>query len=323
MSGISDAARTLLALILARLARFSSRRAGVALVYHRVGGDGGSDDVDILAAVSEAAFERQLQHLRGAYRVVAAEELLAAVGRRRRGERFPVAITFDEDLATHVRHALPALQRSGLTATFFLGGVSLDGPRPFWWEDLQRAVDGRLLEPQDLQHVPPAVVKAALAREPRAILQLAGTIVQLEPAQRREVAATLRDAVGNAWADEGLRHDGVQALAGAGCAIGFHTLTHEPLPALSDEELAHALRAGCDELAAVAGTTLAAVAYPHGKADQRVAGAARAAGFTCGFTSARAPVTPATDPFLVPRTVADLSAAALAMRLARMFLRVH
>lgn len=316
MSGISDVARTLLALILARLARQSSNRAGVVLVYHRVGGPGGSEDVEILAAVSDAAFERQLRDLRRSYRVVAAEELLAAVRGRRRGERFPVAITFDDDLATHVHHALPALQRAGLTATFFLGAA-----RPYWWDDLQVAVDRRLIV--SLPQVPAEAVQSALAREPRAILHLAGLIARLEPARRREVAAALREAVGDASADDGLRREDVQALAASGCAIGFHTRGHEPLPALSDDELARAFRDGRDELAALAGEAVTTVAYPHGKADGRVADAARAAGFTCAFTSARGPVTTATDPFLIPRTVADLSASALALRLARLFLSVH
>lgn len=315
MSGIFDAARTLLALILARLARLSSRRAGVALVYHRVGGEGGSEEVEILAAVSSAAFERQLHHLRSAYHVVPATDLVEAVGNRRRGERFPVAITFDDDLASHVRYALPALQRAGLTATFFLGG----GSRPYWWEDLQSAVDDRLIGAPGLPYVPSDCVRAATAREPRAILDLAGAIVRLEPAQRREVAKTLREVVGDAGADDGLRREDVQALASAGCAIGFHTLAHEPLPTLSDEELVRALHDGRAEL----GIAVTTIAYPHGKADQRVAAAARAAGFVRGFTSARGPVSPSTDPFLIPRTVADLSASALAIRLARMFLAVH
>jgi peptidoglycan/xylan/chitin deacetylase (PgdA/CDA1 family) len=315
VSGIFDAARTLLGLILARLARLSSARAGVALVYHRVGGAGGSEDFEILAAVSGADFQRQLRHVRGSYRVVAAEDLLDAVRSRRRGERFPVAITFDDDLGSHVRYALPALKASGLTATFFLAGRS----RHYWWEDLQCAVDNGLLGAQGLPHVPAAAVRSAVAREPRAILDLAGAIVRLERAQRREVAAALREAVGDEQDDEGLGREGVVALSAAGCAIGFHTLAHEPLPALSDEELARALRDGRDEL----GPGVRTIAYPHGKADQRVADAAQAAGYVCGFTSARGPVTPTTHPFLIPRTVADLSASALALRLARMFLGVH
>ena len=115
----------MLAVVVCALARLSSARAGVALVYHRVGGKGGDARLEILAAVSGDSFRRQLRHLRRHYHVVPASELLDAVRSRRRGQRFPVAITFDDDLAGHARDALPELQREGLTATFFLGGTSL------------------------------------------------------------------------------------------------------------------------------------------------------------------------------------------------------
>src|SRR5437762_2220702 len=95
LTSIRDASRTILALLVCWLARMSSSRAGVALVYHRVGGRGGDPNVEILAAVSSSAFGRQLRHLRRHYRVVPAAELLDAVRSRRRGERFPVSITFD------------------------------------------------------------------------------------------------------------------------------------------------------------------------------------------------------------------------------------
>ena len=320
---VRDGARTAQALLLGWLARMSRSRSGVVLVYHRVGGDGGSDpDLEILAAVPDAVFERQLAHLRRHYRVVAAADLLEAASNRRRGRRYPVAITFDDDLSSHVQNALPALQQAGLTATFFLGGASLHGPRPFWWEDLQRAVDDRLV-PDGLPLVATPTVQAALRRSPKAILDLAGAIVKLQPAQRSEVASVLRDAVGPLHDEAGLRGEDVKALSSAGCAIGFHTLRHEPLPSLSDPELARALQEGQDELARLVGRRLTLIAYPHGKADQRVAHAARAAGFTGGFTTAPGPVAPDTDPSLIPRTVADLSASDLSLRLARMFLRVH
>ena len=101
----------------ARLERRSSRQTGVALVYHRVGETVGDFDV------AREEFERQMRHLRRCYRVVKAAEILEAAGNRRRGRRFPVAITLDDDLPSHVEEALPALQREGLSATFFLGGA--------------------------------------------------------------------------------------------------------------------------------------------------------------------------------------------------------
>jgi O-methyltransferase len=319
MGQLEEAAQLIYALVLGRLARLSSTRAGAVVVYHRVGGTTGDHDVEILPAVGSNVFARQLHHLRRHYRVVPAAEILEATRSRRRGQRFPVSITFDDDLASHVRDALPALRRAMLPATFFLSGSSLEGPQSFWWEDLQRAIDGRLIPPDGIPHVPETDVRAALGRSPRAILDVALSIRELDPGQKREAAAALRAAVGEPAANVQLRAQDVRSLAEADSAVGFHTLEHDVLPALSDSALEHALRNGREQLAAAAGGRLDLIAYPHGKADGRVAEAARAAGFALGFTTARGPVTPDTDPHLIPRTVPDMSVGAFALRLARAF----
>src|SRR4051812_48029869 len=89
LTSLPDAVQGVLALFFCWLARVSSRRAGAAIVYHRVGGAGGDPNLEILAAVSSDVFVRQLRHLRRHYRVVPAAKLLEAVRSRRRGQRFP------------------------------------------------------------------------------------------------------------------------------------------------------------------------------------------------------------------------------------------
>ena len=64
-------------------------------------------------------------------------------------------------------------------------------------------------------------------------------------------------------------------------------MRHDLLTELSDDELADALSQGRDELAAVTGTRLETLSYPHGQADERVARTAREAGFVSGFVTAR------------------------------------
>jgi len=307
--------------VLRLIARSSARRVGVVLVYHRVGGPGGDEDVEILPAVSSMEFARQLRDLRRKYDVVPAHDILDAVRARRRGARFPVAITFDDDLRSHVEFALPAVTAEGLPATFFLGGASLHRPNPFWWEDLQIAIDEMLVTPDALRPISEAGVQDALERSPRAILEIATEIVRLPSADRSAVADTLRAAVGSPATDSGLRVQGIRSLADAGCTIGFHTRAHHPLPSLEQPALAESFREGLGELTEAAGQSIEIVAYPHGKADDRVAAAARDAGFALGFTTARGVVRAETDPMRVPRTVADLSADALAARLARAFAR--
>ena len=317
LRGVRDAVKLLLAAVLCTVARLSSARAGVALVYHRVGGTGGDAQREILAAVSDESFRRQLRHFARHYRVVPASELLAEVRRRRRGQRFPAAVTFDDDLAGHLERALPALQEADVRGTFFLGGTSLAGPHRFWWDDLQRAVDGRLVEAGAVPHVAEADVRAALERSPKAIFRVAGTIERLERGKRRETALALRTAAGPPGQDEGLRADDIRALVGSGAEVGFHTLRHELLTELTDEELDHALREGREELSAVAGTPLEVISYPHGRADGRVAVAAREAGFDFGFVTARRRVEAEDDPLLIPRIPPALSPGKTALRIAR------
>ena len=93
----------------------------------------------------------------------------------------------------------------------------------------------------------------------------------------------------------------------AGCATargGGHddrlTRRHDALVWLSDDALDAALRDGRAELEQ-AGHALDVIAYPHGHADDRVAEAARAAGFVIGFGVADQAVWPDSDPLLQGR----------------------
>ena len=280
---------------LARYARLrlSRRRAGLVLVYHKLGEPPGDPKRELMPALSPRLFEAQLGHLGRLYRVVPSHELRAAVGARRRGQRFPVAITFDDDLASHVRHALPALRATGLPATFFLSGASLEGPYRFWWERLQAAFDAS----RDLGVLAAAGVPAGAA----GITGWGEALEAATPQERGLAAEALAELVGPDPDDAGMRAADVAALAAAGLEIGFHTLRHDPLPALDDAALEAALRDGREALERLAGGKITTISYPHGKADARVAAAARVAGYESGFTGVPVAVTPASDPVLLPR----------------------
>lgn len=273
--------------ILRRLAERKPGAAGVVLVYHRIGVASTLD-----AAVGEAVFHRQLRHLVDAYRVVPARDILEAAGERRPGEPFPVAITFDDDVESHARVAAPALRAAGVPATFFLTGRSLDGPAPFWWDDLERV------------HTAPPSLKEAAAR-----------IEALAPRERAAEAAELR-RLATQGGDRGLAAADVRDLA-RDFEIGFHTRTHDPLATVPVESLRAVVRDGRDALAEAAGTEIASFAYPHGRADEGAAAAVRAAGYERAFTGAAALVGPETDRFLIPRYQVATTTDGLRLQVAR------
>jgi peptidoglycan/xylan/chitin deacetylase (PgdA/CDA1 family)/SAM-dependent methyltransferase len=263
--------------------RHTALRAGVAVVYHGLAEQTGDPRTEVIPAHGTDLFEQQLAHLTSRYRLVPASHLAAAARTRRRGEPFPAAITFDDNLPSHAELAAPLLERAGATATFFLGG----GAQPQWAWDLQAMFD-RGLEP------PPPLTPGITAREARTIVE------GLPPVEREELAVRLAALVGEG-AYPGLQPGAIERLATAGHEIGFHTRGHRVLTELDGEELARELTAGREELAAAAGQQIEAVAYPFGVADDWVAACARGLGYRAGFTVTGGPVTPASDPLLLPR----------------------
>ena len=298
---------------LATALRLSGRRVGVALVYHAVALPVRDPEREILPPHPPDLFAAQLRHLARWYRVVDARELRAAAAGRRRGERFPVALTFDDDLREHVDRALPALVGARAQATFFLCGCALDRPVAFWWQRLQRAADAGHPDLAGL-----VSSRSPLELEPRPPLRRVALAVELMgPADRDAVAAELLAYAGPDPETSGLRREDVRALVEAGMQVGFHTLRHDALDLLPDDELARALQRGRSELEAVVGEPIRTIAYPHGRADERVARAARAAGFEHGFAGQGKPVRPEVDPLLVPRmTPSHRSAGHFALQLA-------
>jgi peptidoglycan/xylan/chitin deacetylase (PgdA/CDA1 family) len=289
--------------------RWSKRRVGLALCYHRISDPQGDPERELVPPLGIKGFEAHVRYLNRRCRLVRASELLDAARQRRRGERFPVAITFDDDLPSHVRGAMPVLERHGAPATFFLCGASLERPFAFWWERLQRAWDRGGVDQGMLEEL------AAGDGNPRdaTIKQVAAAIRAVPPGRRHAVAEELVARGGPDPPDSGMRAGDVERLAAAGFEIGFHTLHHDALPGLDDPALSEAMIDGKSGLERAAETPVVAIAYPYGKADRRVADAARTAGYRWGFTSSAQTIGPESDRLMLGRhdpgvgTVGDLA----------------
>jgi peptidoglycan/xylan/chitin deacetylase (PgdA/CDA1 family) len=210
----------------------------------------------------------------------------------------PIALTFDDDLYSHLDVVAPILLRWGFPATFYVGPPLPPGAA-FWWEDLQALADGGGL-PSRLDSLPEIDLMPVARRESRAIHALGRTIEALPPDRRDAVAVELHGLAGS-FTRPRLDAEGMAALVDAGFELGFHTPRHYLLTTLDDERLARELTDGRDVLDAIAGKTITTVAYPHGKADARVVQAVDAAGFDVGFTGGGARIEKRTVPFLVPR----------------------
>jgi peptidoglycan/xylan/chitin deacetylase (PgdA/CDA1 family) len=303
--------------LLVLITRLSRRPVGIAVVFHEVGDPPTVAGAEVSARISRASFVRQVAHLSRWYRLVPGSQLQAAIESRRRGQRVPAAITFDDDVRSHIDVVAPILRRRRASATFFLTGSSLDGPASFWWERLDRAIRrGMPLDHPMLPRLAEAGDISAWARGPADAL---GEAVRLlPPRERAALGERLLDLAGPDPEGAGLREDDVRGLRNLGFEIGFHTLRHDSLPELDDDQLARALRDGRTRLEAIVGAPLRTIAYPHGRADERVARAAADAGYLAGYTTAGGAIDSSANPHLLPRfDVAGLDPAQFALSVAR------
>jgi peptidoglycan/xylan/chitin deacetylase (PgdA/CDA1 family) len=284
--------------MLERRSRRSEARIGLVLIYHEIAPIHGGPD-DLVPALGTDRFRAQLEHLRRNYEVVPLRQLLARATALEPGDRVPVAITFDDDLANHAKVAAPMLEEFGFPATYFLCGNTLEGPSSFWWQDLQVIVNRGPEAWKEMQREladtwPWAAVDGRHT-------DFTNTIEAAPPELRDAVATRLREIAGGQVLDEGLPADAVRTLAERGFEIGFHTLRHYRLETLAGNALEKAMREGIEELSAAAGMRPTAIAYPHAKADLRVADAARQAGFERGYLVGELPATGDQHPLLIAR----------------------
>jgi peptidoglycan/xylan/chitin deacetylase (PgdA/CDA1 family) len=278
----------------------SRHRAGIVLLYHDVAEVTGDPRRSPVPALGIDMLRKQLRLVADHYEVVSVHELRECIGRRRAGDRFPVALTFDDDVASHVTLVAPLLSELGLPATFFLTGSTLDGPSAFWWQDLQELYSRGGAAWDKVR----GEVERRWPGQGRDldVHTLARTIENLRPEQRDSMAAALRTIVASPPTDSGLSAADVRALVAGNFEIGFHTRRHYVMQALDDDTLHRELHEGVDRLAAIAGQPIRTIAFPHSRpGDLRMAAAAVRAGFELGFLSNQLAVSGASHPLLLER----------------------
>lgn len=264
----------------AALRAAAARGRSLVLLYHRVA-PGGPAAHEVVPSLSTTLFRQQLEALGEVGDIVPLVQVLDRPGP---GQRVRFAITFDDDECSHVEHALPVLQALGIHATFFLSGRSLSALGPYWWTLLEQMIaDGGMEE-----------ARRTLGIDGATPARLAAICEGSPFAERLSALVTPRRAC-----LPGI--DDVRTLVSAGMAIGFHTLRHPVLTSLPREALQSALRDGRQALAAAIGKPVDLFAYPHGRADQRVARQVRSAAYRAAFRTGGCPVHPHGDPFLLGR----------------------
>lgn len=235
-------------------------------------------------AVSAQHFEKQMRFLKRRYRVIGEDELLAFLDGGSLPERAAL-LTFDDGLKNNATVAWPILHRHDLPAFFFLPTAFLDDAaanrlRPHWSEELAARL---LTDPAAqrgqfddvLSDLPFEVPNPTTAEH--AIAHLQRRLKTLPPGARREHLQAIRarldgdpdpsrfpaDRDGHSILAT-MTWDEARRMAREGAVMGAHTVHHNILTRLSDDEAAREIRNSMARVAEQTGAPCRWFAYPNG-----------------------------------------------------------
>jgi len=253
-------------------------------------------------------FRKQMAHIARHYHTITLEQLVRS---RTEGGTLPAnpcVITFDDGFADVYHHATRVLRDFGLTATLFVIGEPILSGEPAWIHAMYQLLDTLGIQESVAALRPDA---PDLPRDSRGAWRElhAWSIRQLTTrshSERQGLLASLRSRLGGRQPQPLglLGASELRALAAEGFEIGAHSMAHEPLSALTEEELDRDLTDSRTALVRVLGREPRALAYPFGSRgtwNAQVVTALRRHGFQCACTTVWGLNDRATDPFELRR----------------------
>ena len=272
------------------------------LCYHRI-----ADEPDPLGlAVSVAEFDWQLQTLAASAHlqaVTATEFVDLWCGRRERGPRIPVLVSFDDGFRDNLTLAAPLLERRGVPAILFATTDVLQGLPP-WYDLIEHLVatgHGPALRQTAADCGVPGVADGSAGEAARwvdRLLALDGErfrrvvdAVRTLPLPPPPAARYLSPADLHEWTAKGLE-------------VGAHSCTHARLSSLAPADALWEMAESKHRLEALLGRPVPCLAYPFGRFGDVTAAHARAAetlGFSMAFSTVQGLNRAGGDAFMVRR----------------------
>lgn len=198
------------------------------------------------------AFEAQLRHLVRYYRVVGEDDVAAV----RRDDPFPdrwVWLTFDDALPGVIEHALPLLDRFGVTATLFVCPGVVDTAVPYWWQAVASACQGDIDERIVTGASGDAAVRI-LKRWPDEVRRAQVGVLSERHAAR----------AGRSPSHRQITSGEIRRWIGAGHRVGSHTWDHPCLDTCTVEAQQRQICEAHDRLVEITGDKVRSFAYPNG-----------------------------------------------------------
>lgn len=290
------------------------RRRAVVLTYHRVLPASADSYSAPGIRVLPETFARHMRFLRRHFNVMSVDELAAHLEGRKLLPSWTCIVTFDDGWHDNDAYALPILSREDIPATIFVAANFVGSDEGFWQERIARRMHRAFASGGQLRSfiAERAGVETATSDPERLRSALRSEVTRMKSLPPDQVEAfegdltrMMREA---GVAEEPAGDDRFMSWPQLArlyrqtpVTIGAHGCSHRPLTALPEEDVALELAECREKIAASAGISPTAIAYPDGRANAAVASLARSAGFRVGFTTEPGLIATGDDPHLLMR----------------------
>lgn len=312
---------------LAVLTRHVTRSRIPILTYHSISerdGDAPSCLDLTRMRVTPQAFRKQVEYVARHYTAVTLEDIVGS----RLGEAtlppHPCVITFDDGYRDAYENAAPVLEQLGLVATFFvIGGPTVNGEVP-WIHAIDEILDTLPTArcASAFQKAGPRSFSAGPVTKNELCQQALRCFDEIDrPSRIRFLDRVRADLDAEAKrTSRFLGADQIRNLHKRGFEVGCHSMEHECMARLNDDELTSDIRQCKEVLTDILGRPPKAFCYPFGwkdTFDKRVIDTLKQEGFTCAATTMPGLNDRSTDPFALRRLMmySDTSVPLLVFRL--------
>jgi len=299
----------------------------VILLYHRIT-ESESDPQRL--AVSPDNFSQQMEILAATTCPVPLAELPARLKNQKLSERPLSCVTFDDGYADNLEEAAPILAQYNIPATVFAATAAINGPHEFWVDELERLLLQTALSPRLELKIGGQVHAWSFSAEPdtgeywdvlqpprrtaqQAYLEIAAQIRNLIPDEREKVLTQLFEWAGISRqprpSHRTMTEEDLHRLTADGLiSVGAHTVNHPVLSALKPHDQAFEITESRARLEQILDRPVKTFAYPYGRVQdysRQTVKLVQKAGFTCACSNFPRLANRWTDPFQLPRFIAD------------------
>jgi peptidoglycan/xylan/chitin deacetylase (PgdA/CDA1 family) len=257
-----------------------------------------------------STFERTLVDVKRTLRFMHAGEAVSALEEGTRIGESMAVLTFDESFASTAELALPILRKHGIPALFFVSTSHLNGAHSLWDQEIFSLLERMAPTPLSVPWVDSILRTETAKARTQSARRLLLTLLPLDEARVFERVRDLHERAGLPARfhplDRMITAHELRVLASdPHVSVGAHGHRHVALTGLSDEMLAEELALPRTTLRELCRSSfIDVVSYPFGRppyVDERVATAARVAGYRAAFTATSGVARPGDHRFLMPR----------------------